>query len=204
MKKAMITIIGTVLCIVMVFAFAACGDSTSAENSSETTAAQSDEISNSDAKSDTDATGKSVYFAGPLFSQAERDYNLKITKVLEDNGYQVFLPQRDGFLALDLEGKTEEEKTKMIFEKDCEEVLKADIVFMILDGRVPDEGACVELGIAYANGKRCYGFKTDARAAEMDLDLNPMISGCFVKLFENTDGGKLVEELEQYLADNEL
>ena len=112
MKKKMIIIIGTILCIVMVLAFAACGENTSAENSSETTVASNDEISNSDTESDTKATGKTVYFAGPLFSQAERDYNLKITKVLEDNGYQVFLPQRDGFLASELEGKTEEEKAR--------------------------------------------------------------------------------------------
>ncbi len=169
-------------------AFAACGESPA----------------RNDVAGNPNATGKTVYFAGPLFSQAERDYNLKITKVLEDYGYQVFLPQRDGFLAPELEGKTEEEKVRMIFEKDADEVRKADIFFMILDGRIPDEGACVELGIAYAEGKRCYGFKTDARTAERDLELNPMISGCFVKMFANTDGVKLIEELEQYLTDNEL
>ena len=41
----------------------------------------------------------------------------------------------------------------------------------VLDGRVPDEGACVELGIAYCqkylhNGdKRLLGLYTDTRAA---------------------------------------
>ena len=148
--------------------------------------------------------GKSVYFAGPLFSQAEKDYNLKLTKLLEDHGYKVFLPQRDGFEAAQLTGKSEEELTKMIFEKDVSEILKADIVFMVLDGRVPDEGACVELGIAYANNKRCYGVKTDTRSAEMHLDLNPMIPGCFKKIFKNFDGERLVEELTRYLSENEL
>lgn len=114
------------------------------------------------------------------------------------------MPQRDGFLAAELEGKSEAEKTQMIFEKDLEHVLEADIVFMVLDGRVPDEGACVELGIAYANDKRCYGFKTDARSVEMDMDLNPMISGCFIKVFRDLDGEKLIEELKQYLSENEL
>ena len=108
--------------------------------------------------------GKKVYFAAPLFSQSEKDYNLLLTKVLEDHGYEVFLPQRDGYLAAELAGKTEDELTQLIFEKDFSEVMKADIIFMLLDGRVPDEGACVELGIAYANGKRCYGVKTDARS----------------------------------------
>ena len=103
-----------------------------------------------------------------------------------------------------LAGKTEEELTQLIFEKDFSEVMKADIIFMLLDGRIPDEGACVELGIAYANGKRCYGFKTDARSVEINMDLNPMIAGCFIKLFKNLNGDALIEELEQYLSENEL
>ena len=141
------------------------------------------------------AKGKKVYFAGPLFSQSEKDYNLQLTEILVDHGYEVFLPQRDGYLASELTGKTEEEVTQMIFEKDISEVLKADILFMVLDGRVPDEGACVELGVAYANGKRCYGVKTDVRAAENNMDLNPMIAGCFARRFKNSDGDALIEEL---------
>ena len=116
----------------------------------------------------------------------------------------MFLPQRDGFLAPELEGLTEEEKTKKIFDKDKEEVLKADILFMVLDGRVPDEGACVELGIAYSNGIRCYGLKSDARSVELDMDLNPMITGCFTHLFYNTNGELLVADLEEYLSNNSL
>ena len=150
------------------------------------------------------SNGKSVYFAGPLFSQAEKDYNLKLTKLLEEHGYKVFLPQRDGFEAALLAGKSEDELTKMIFEKDVSEILKADIIFMVLDGRIPDEGACVELGIAYANNKRCYGVKTDTRSVETHLDLNPMIAGCFKKIFKNFDGERLVEELKRYLTENEL
>lgn len=37
-----------------------------------------------------------VYFAGPLFSEAERVFNLRLAEKLEAKGYQVFLPQRDG------------------------------------------------------------------------------------------------------------
>ena len=150
------------------------------------------------------AAGNRVYFAAPLFSQAEQEYNLKLVKVLEDHGYEVFLPQRDGYLAAELDGKTDEELTQMIFDKDLSEVLKADIVFVLLDGRVPDEGACVELGIAYASGKRCYGFKTDSRSVERGLDLNPMIGGCLIKTFSDIDGERLIAALEQYLSENEL
>ena len=93
---------------------------------------------------------------------------------------------------------------KMIFNLDSDEVKKADILFMNLDGRVPDEGACVELGIAFGLGKRCYGFKTDTRSIELGLDLNPMISGCMIKIFKNYDGEQLIKEIKKYLSENEL
>lgn len=192
MKKYWMSLAAIVLCLMALFSPAAWGESNSAED-----------VPESAVVSDSTA-GKKVYFAAPLFSQSERDYNLMLTKVLEDYGYEVFLPQRDGFLAPELEGLTEEELTKKIFDKDVSEVLNADIVFMLLDGRVPDEGACVEVGIAYANGKRCYGFKTDARSVEINLDLNPMITGCFTKLFKDLDGDSLLASLDQYLSENEL
>ncbi len=159
---------------------------------------------NQETKEAKDYTGKNVYFAAPLFNQMEREYNLKITNLIESYGYNVFLPQRDGFLAPELEGLTEEEKIIKIFNKDKEEVLKADIVFVILDGRVPDEGACIELGIAYSNNKRCYGLKSDARSVELDMDLNPMIIGCLDKLFYNLNDKELMEDLKNYLETNQL
>ena len=169
-----------------------------AENSADDTNIISEEMT------ENESSGKKVYFAGPLFNQAEKDFNLELTKVLEEYGYEVFLPQRDGIEAALLEGKTEEELIEMIFSLDAGEVCKADILFMNLDGRVPDEGACVELGIAYANGKRCYGFKTDTRSVEAGMDLNPMISGCRTRIFKNYDGDMLIEEIKEYLSENDL
>ena len=67
------------------------------------------------------AEGRRIYFAGPLFNDAEKEYNLKIVTILESYGYEVFLPQRDGYLAADLEGLTEAELTKKIFAKDRDE-----------------------------------------------------------------------------------
>ena len=150
------------------------------------------------------SNGKKIYFAGPMFCTAEKEFNVKLATVLKKYGYSVFLPQYDGLEAAMLECKTEEELVTLIFNKDVSEILKADILFISLDGRVPDEGACVELGIAYANQKRCYGFKTDTRAAEKELDLNPMIAGCLIKVFRNFDGEKAIQELEEYLKENRL
>ncbi len=201
MKKTLTRIAAAVICIATVFAFTPGGLNVSAAN--KTAAGIKTESAKAD-RAGKDNSGKKVYFAAPLFCQSEKDYNLKLTKVLEDHGYEVFLPQRDGYLAAELEGKSEEELTEMIFEKDTSEILKADILFMNLDGRVPDEGACVELGIAYANGKRCYGFKTDVRSVEINMDLNPMITGCFTKLFKDFDGDELIKEIEEYLSENDL
>lgn len=191
MKNMIFRICALILCAAMPFPFAACTG-----NDVEKTP-EPQTVENA-------GNGKKVYFAGPLFNQAEKDFNLEITKVLEEYGYQVFLPQRDGIEAAQLEGKSEEELIEMIFSLDERNVKESDIIFMNLDGRVPDEGACVELGIAYAAGKRCYGFKTDTRSIERGLDLNPMISGCMIKVFTDYDGDKLTEEIRQYLSDNEL
>ena len=194
MKERLNRIISVLLIVTAVFCSSVCFSSCKKESNE-------DPIPVADVES---FTGNKIYFAAPLFNEAEREYNLYLTNILESYGYEVFLPQRDGFLAPELEGLTEEEKTAMIFERDREEVLKADIIFVVLDGRVPDEGACVELGIAYANGKRCYGFKSDARSVEFGMDINPMITGCLTHLFYNLDGEDLVAELEAYLEEYPL
>ena len=196
MKQHWMKVTAAVLCIAAMLAFFTFGTDAFAEANTEAAPALSAEPE--------DSAGKRVYFAAPLFNYSEKTFNEKLTKVLEDYGYEVFLPQRDGIEAALLEGKSEEEMSRMIFDLDYSEVMKADIVFIVLDGRAPDEGACVELGIGYANGKRCYGVKTDTRSVESNIDINPMITGCLTKLFMDYDGDSLIRALEQYLSENEL
>ena len=194
MKKKLTRIVSLILAVLALAALASCaGDG-----------GEKGDTGTAQAPAEASASGNRIYFASPLFSEGEREYNLKIVEVLEKHGYEVFLPQRDGFLAPDLEGLTEEEKVRKIFAKDVEEVLRADIFFFLLDGRVPDEGACIEMGIAYANEKRCYGMKSDARTLESDMDLNPMLTGCFRKIFYDLDGEARLRSLEEYLKENPL
>lgn len=126
-----------------------------------------------------------IYFAGPLFSEAEKSFNSQLVEQLEAREFSVFLPQRDGvesWTLLDKNMPTADLRQK-IFAVDRNEILKADIFLFILDGRVPDEGACVELGIAYAQKllqrreKLIIGLLTDRRAAFLDAKLNAMIEG---------------------------
>ena len=58
--------------------------------------------------------------------------------------------------------------------------------------------------MAYGIGKRCYDFKTDTHSVELGLDMNPMISGCMIKIFKNYDGDRLIEEIQRYLSENAL
>ncbi len=204
MKKLFTAIAALASCAALLFSFSACTASGKGTESTAATAASAVETTAENTPVKDAGNGKKVYFAGPMFNQSEKDFNAKMAKVLEDAGYEVFLPQRDGIEAAQLEGKSEEELVKMIFSLDEGKVKESDIVFMNLDGRVPDEGACVELGLAYAYGKRCYGFKTDTRAAERNLDLNPMITGCMSKIFSDFDGDKLIESIKAYLANNAL
>jgi hypothetical protein len=127
--------------------------------------------------------GVQIYLAGPLFSEAERRFNLELTHRLEVLGFEVFLPQRDGVERgrLPYDSLTTEERRHAMFDLDRTSIFDADVFLFVLDGRVPDEGACVELGIAYCQQylqdgeKLLVGLHTDTRAAFIGGRLNPMV-----------------------------
>ncbi len=145
-----------------------------------------------------------IYFAGPLFSKAEKEFNQKLTGKLERVGFEVFLPQRDGVTGdkPPYDKMSREERRKAMFNLDKERILKSDIFLFILDGRVPDEGACVELGIAYCQKelqqkkKLLIGLKTDSRAVQIATELNPMIKVPLKQVFGTED--ELIQFLKKY------
>ncbi|SMG28939.1 Nucleoside 2-deoxyribosyltransferase [Marivirga sericea] len=83
------------------------------------------------------------------------------------------------------------QRNKTIFFTDIQQVLKCDIFLFVLDGRVPDEGACFELGIAYTqkflseSSKQILGLHTDIRASFLDSKLNAMIEEPFHAIFSS-------------------
>lgn len=106
---------------------------------------------------------KLVYVAGPLFSDAERAFLEKIVDALaESSGLDpladFFLPHRDGGeLGKGL-------KRGEIFDLDIRNLTSAELVVALLDGQDVDSGTCIELGYAYAKGKRIFGILTDFRS----------------------------------------
>ena len=144
-----------------------------------------------------------IYFAAPLFNTAERYFNEELCGKLENIGFDVFLPQRDGAEKSvnnykDLE---KEDQRKAIFHTDYAKIMDSDIFLFILDGRIPDEGACVELGIAYTDkqlqskNKIIIGLHTDSRAAFIGSKLNPMLKIPIDIIFESSD------DVIQYLTE---
>ena len=136
-----------------------------------------------------------IYIAGPLFSDAEREYNECLNNFLKRLGFETFLPQHDGHKLSDLLDKDFPKSVAIdtIFKKDIEEIQKSDILVFIMDGRIPDEGACVEVGYAYSLGKECIGLKTDCRSLMSGLD-NPLILGTIKNRV-----AKNLKELETFL-----
>ena len=145
-----------------------------------------------------------IYFAGPLFSEAERVFNLRLTERLERADYEVFLPQRDG-VERDrppYDRMTADERREAMFELDKRKIFEGDVFLFVLDGRVPDEGACVELGLAHAHKELrgtkqlLVGLQTDSRAAFAGSKLNPIVRVPLERIVESED--ELLKALEDY------
>src|ERR1700674_5569197 len=107
-----------------------------------------------------------IYIAAPLFSDAERTWNVALRDRLLAWGYDTYLPQEDGEIAFSAIKKKPDivKVRKRVFENDIKEVKQCDLLLCVLDGRAVDEGVCIELGIAYTLGKPCIGYKTDFRS----------------------------------------
>lgn len=137
----------------------------------------------------------SLYFAGPLFSHAELNFNKALTNKIQALGIEVFLPQRDGDSVNQepIISLPSEERARVIFELDKKRLLETDIFLYILDGRVPDEGAAVALGMAYMHKEhterdlKLIGLQTDKRAAFMGEKLNPMIFSALDDIFHDEE-----------------
>jgi len=74
-----------------------------------------------------------------------------------------------------------DERRCAMFELDKRKIYECDKFQFVLDGRVPDEGACVELGLAHAHKelldtkKLLVGLQTDSRAASLGSKPNPIL-----------------------------
>jgi nucleoside 2-deoxyribosyltransferase len=107
-----------------------------------------------------------IYFAAPLFSAAERDWNATLAAALRGAGHEVFLPQ-------------EQEPGKDgagIFATDVGGINWADALVAIMDGADPDSGTSWEVGYTYRK-KPIVLVRTDMRRTGSDgSGYNPMLA----------------------------
>ena len=106
-----------------------------------------------------------LYFAGPLFSAAERAWNAEIVAELRAAGHEVFLPQEQE-PGLDAAG---------IFATDVAGIDWAEALVAIMDGPDPDSGTAWECGYAYGK-KPIVLVRTDIRAGAGPSPYNAMLT----------------------------
>lgn len=138
---------------------------------------------------------KQIYLAGPLFSQAERDFNILLRDRLVEMGFAVFLPQEDGN---DTQFSRMEDRQRIIFENDVRGIDGSDIVVAVLDGGSDvDSGTAWEMGYAYAKGMPVLGLKTDFRTFGDEGIINLMMGVSVDALERDVEG--ILKVLENYL-----
>lgn len=115
---------------------------------------------------------KKLYFAAPLFTLAEREFNEVVASRLKATlrEVEIILPQERSGQFME-----HNDAMSLIF-KDCIRMVQAaDVILAILDGPDADSGTSVEVGYAYALKKKIIGVRTDFRISE-DRGLNLMLS----------------------------
>ena len=118
-----------------------------------------------------DAACWKAYLAAPLFSEAERDYNMKIAKYLASYAISAYLPQETG----DSSDARSFQNQKEIFEANIRALEAADIVIAVIDGADADSGTAYEIGYAYAKGKKIISLRTDFRCVGSHESVNLML-----------------------------
>ncbi len=114
-------------------------------------------------------TTPTLYYAGPLFTDAERAWNAANAATLRTRlpHWRVLMPQE--FCAqldqtdLDTAGKP---RYDLIAQACLDHLAQADVMLAILDGADADSGTCFEAGWAVARGIPVIGLRTDWRPAE--------------------------------------
>ncbi|BBL66998.1 nucleoside 2-deoxyribosyltransferase [Methanoculleus chikugoensis] len=112
-----------------------------------------------------------IYLAAPLFSEAERTYNLALRDLLEAHLFDVYLPQEVG----DTSHTRGREEHRAIFSQHTAALRDVDTVVAVIDGADADSGTSWEMGYAYALKKKVVALRTDFRIAGHHERVNLML-----------------------------
>lgn len=124
-----------------------------------------------------------IYLAGPLFTEAEMDFNLKLHKFLKENLYDVYLPQEIG----DTSNSRYREEHVRIFEMHLNALEECDIIVSVIDGADSDSGTSWEMGYGFAKGKTIISLRTDFRCVGCHELVNLMLEESSVVVRKKED-----------------
>lgn len=107
-----------------------------------------------------------IYFASPLFSTMEKNYNEWLVKQIRESYKEVsvYLPQEQ----MEINDKNSYADSKMIATYDTNALLNSDLMIAVLDGQSIDVGVATEIGVAYQAGIPIIGLFTDSRQQGAD------------------------------------
>lgn len=107
-----------------------------------------------------------LYFAGPMFAQADLRYNDYLVQQIRqlETHCHVYLPQENEAI----NDKTAYADSQMIALADTEKVLESDLLVAVLDGNTIDPGVASEIGVAYAKQIPIIALYTDTRQQGTD------------------------------------
>ena len=111
-----------------------------------------------------------LYLAAPFFTPSQLDLVVRLEGIVNAiPDLVLYSPRVDGVLTK----MTQEERDAAalsIFEKNCEEIARADVVLAVIDDR--DTGVIWEMGYAFAKGVPIVTY------TDRDFGLNVMLKGC--------------------------
>jgi len=117
-----------------------------------------------------------------LWPAAHREFNKQLRRVIEDQGFEVYLPQ-------DMVQPDYTLSAHEILKANVEAVENADIILSVLD--CPGLGVSFEIGYAMAKGKKMIAFRSDVRTY-----FGKIIEG----FWENLDSGSKAQTLTELSA----
>ncbi len=138
-----------------------------------------------------------IYFAGPLFTLAERRFNedlsAEIRRRMPELG--IFFPQDCDH---DLQGKPD--FVEQLYRVLIEAIDRCDAVVAILDGPDSDSGTCVEIGYARAISKPIIGVRTDFRDGDIH-GINVMSVGACSTIIKMPSTDCRIEDLAEKVVE---
>ena len=128
-----------------------------------------------------------VYWAAPMFSAADREYNEKYVQILRDAGISVYNPMKDAVYIGTNPSDVE------IFKKDIAAVKDCRVFVANIDQESIDSGVASQTGIANLLGKPIIGVFTDSRRdrPKNSIYKNPHVMGAI------KSSGEIISSLDE-------